>query len=86
MIDAYGDIYSEIEADEFAAQHPEAGLKRHGEYGPPSEKQRKYCTALIEEKISDDDGNKSMWYAEMDKVQDTWEMSILIDRIKKIGQ
>ena len=86
LIDAYGDIYSEIEADEFAAQHPEAGLKSHGEYGPPSEKQRKYCTSLIEEKISDDDDNKSVWYAEMDECQDTWEMSILINRLKEIGQ
>lgn len=82
LIDVYGDIYSEIEADEFAAQHPE--VKPHVEYGPPTEKQRKYCTSLIEEKIPDDDENKSMWFAEMDKVKDTWGMSILIDKLKNI--
>jgi len=82
LIDVYGDIYSEIEADEFAAQHPQA--KAPVEHGPPTEKQRKYCTMLIEGNISDDDEDKENWYEEMDKVKDTWEMSILIDKLNKI--
>jgi len=82
LIDVYGDFYSEIEADEFAAQHPE--MKAQKEYGPPTEKQKKYATSLIEKNIADDDDNKSMWYGELDKVKDTWEMAILIDKLKKL--
>ena len=82
LIAVYGDIYSEIEADEFAAAHPEAGLKKHGEHGPPSEKQRKLATKLIEEKIPDDE--KENWYEQFDQAEDTWEMSMIIDRLMKL--
>ena len=84
LIDVYGDIYSEIEADEFAAQHPQAGLKKQGEYGPPSEKQRKLITRLIEEKIPEDE--KEKWYEKADSCEDTWDMSILIDTLVKNGK
>ena len=39
---------------------------------------------IIEKNIVDDDDNKSMWYGELDKVKDTWEMAILIDKLKKL--
>ena len=84
LIDVYGDIYSEIEADEFAAQHPQAGLKKQGEYGPPSEKQRKLITRLIEEEIPEDE--KEKWYEKADSCEDTWDMSILIDTLVKNGK
>jgi hypothetical protein len=82
LIDVYGDFYSEIEADEFAAQHP--GIKVLKEYGPPSEKQKSYAASLIEKKVPDDDDKKSMWFEEVAKCKDTWEMSILIDKIKAL--
>lgn len=84
LIDVYGDIYSEIEADEFAASHPGAGLKAQGEHGPPTEKQRKYCARLIEEKIPDDE--KKKWFEEFDKAEDTWAMSMIIDRLAKLEE
>jgi hypothetical protein len=77
LIDVYGDIYSEIEADEFAAQNNK--LVPNKEYGAPSEKQRKYATQMIEDKIPEDE--KSIWYKEHDECKDTWAMSILIDRL-----
>ena len=82
LIDVHGEIYSEIEADEFAYQNPEAG-KSQGEHGPPTEKQRKYCMRLIEEKIPDEE--KKKWFEEFDKAADTWEMSMIIDRLKKLN-
>lgn len=78
LIDVYGDIYSEIEADEFAAQNNK--MVPHKEYGPPSEKQRKYAAKMIEDKIPSQE--RETWYKEQDKCKDTWEMSILIDRLK----
>ena len=80
LIDVYGEFYSEIEADEFAFQHPGEGLKDGNTYGPPSEKQRKYCVRLIEEKIPDEE--KKKWFVEFDAAEDTWAMSMIIDRLK----
>jgi hypothetical protein len=80
LIDVYGEIYSEIEADEFAAQNPNAGFKAQSEHGPPTEKQRKYCVRLIEEKIPDEE--KKKWFVEFDAAEDTWAMSMIIDRLK----
>ena len=82
LIDIYGDFYSEIEADEFAAQHSE--IKDQKEYGPPTEKQKSYANRLIQEKIPVDDDNLSMWVAELEKAENTWEMAILIDKLKKL--
>ena len=79
LIDVYGEVYSEIEADEFAAQHPQ--MVPNKEYGPPSEKQRKYCSKLNEEKVSKD--NQEKWYTALNECEDTWSMSILIDRLQE---
>ena len=57
-------------------------MKKHGEHGPPSEKQRKLATKLIEEKIPDDE--KENWYEQFDQAEDTWEMSMIIDRLMKL--
>jgi hypothetical protein len=77
LIDAYGEVYSEVEADEFSQKE----MIPNKEYGPPSEKQKKYCMTLIEEKVSDE--NKEKWYKAFDDCKDTWAMSILIDRLAK---
>ena len=80
LIDVYGDFYSEIEADESAAQHPE--MKTQKEYGPATEKQKKYAMSLIEKNVPQKDLEE--WYEKFDQVKDTWEMSILIDQVNKL--
>ena len=81
LIDVYGDFYSEIEADEFAAQHPE--MKPAKQYGPPSDKQKYRANKLINERVDDDD-KKAMWFAEIEKPTNTWEMSQLIDKLQAL--
>ena len=81
LIDVYGDFYSEIEADEFAAQHPE--IKPAKQYGPPSDKQKYRANKLINERVDDDD-KKAMWFAEIEKPTNTWEMSQLIDKLQAL--
>ena len=82
LIDVYGEIYSEIEADEFAAQHPE--VKPPKEYGPPSEKQRKWATRMVEDLIPEEE--KTHWYVQMDGAQDTWEFGMIIDKLKRLDE
>ena len=38
---------------------------------------------LIEEKIPDEE--KKKWFEEFDTAADTWEMSMIIDRLKKLN-
>jgi hypothetical protein len=80
LIDVYGEFYSEIEADEFASQYPNPNPNK--EYGPPTEKQKKFAMSLIEKNVPEKDLEE--WYEKFDEVKDTWEMSILIDKVSKL--
>ena len=43
---------------------------------------RMFPSKLIEEKIPDDE--KENWYEQFDQAEDTWEMSMIIDRLMKL--
>ena len=91
LIGVYGEVYSEIEAEEFAAvnsqerKKPDKPYKANNgvEHGPPTDKQFNFFEDLLKESGFTDSQKDKL----MEKAGDcisTWDMSGLIDYVKQM--
>tara|TARA_Y100000593_G_C4321132_1_gene343841 strand:+ start:537 stop:1130 length:594 start_codon:yes stop_codon:yes gene_type:complete len=87
LIGVYGEVYSEIEAQEFAAinsqENQKTNLPNNGsELGPPTDKQFKLFNELLEECDFTDEEKQKVVDAGND-AENTWIMKGLIDKMIK---